>query len=82
MAYRIEPLVTTSAPDRALLMAHHKGRKRFHLGKYIQSNIIIHTESGTQLPEMMTPSVFKDTWICSLCININGALPAETRPPL
>ena len=33
MAYRIEPLVTSSAPEKGLLMPHHKGRKRFHLGK-------------------------------------------------
>ena len=33
VAYRVEPLVVDGAPEKAVLMPHHKGRKRFHLGK-------------------------------------------------
>lgn len=34
VAYRLEPLVTEVAPIKPVLMAHHKGRKRFHLELY------------------------------------------------
>ena len=33
VAYRLEPLVVSQSPERAVLMPHHKGRKRFHLGE-------------------------------------------------
>jgi len=31
-AYRIEPMVIKSSPLKPVLMPHHKGRKRLHLG--------------------------------------------------
>lgn len=34
VAYRLEPLVCPSPPGKAVLMPHHKGRKRFHLELY------------------------------------------------
>ena len=34
VAYRLEPLVCDVAPETAVLMPHHRGRKRFHLGKW------------------------------------------------
>ena len=33
VAYRIEPLVDPTFTGKPVLMPHHKGRKRFHLGK-------------------------------------------------
>lgn len=33
VAYRVEPLVCDVAPEKPVLMPHHKGRKRFHLGE-------------------------------------------------
>ena len=35
VAYRLEPLVCPSPPGKAVLMPHHKGRKRFHLGECV-----------------------------------------------
>lgn len=36
-AYRVEPMVTTSFPLKPVLMPHHKGRKRLHLGQFMFS---------------------------------------------
>ena len=33
VAYRIEPLITAFPPPKPVLMPHHKGRKRMHLGR-------------------------------------------------
>ena len=35
VAYRLEPLVCDCSPQQPFLMPHHKGRKRFHLGKLL-----------------------------------------------
>ena len=42
VAYRIEPLVSGTAPERAVLMPHHKGRKRFHLGEWGTLHVHVH----------------------------------------
>ena len=34
VAYRVEPLACDVAPEKPVLMPHHKGRKRFHLGEW------------------------------------------------
>jgi hypothetical protein len=34
-AYRIEPLVMEGFKGEPVLMQHHKGRKRMHLGKIV-----------------------------------------------
>lgn len=40
VAYRIEPLVDPRLELRPVLIPHHKGRKRFHLGNNIVSVLI------------------------------------------
>lgn len=32
VAYRFEPLVCPNTPTKPVLMLHHKGRKRLHIG--------------------------------------------------
>lgn len=34
VAYRIEPLINPDIKKKAMLIPHHKGRKRLHLGKH------------------------------------------------
>ncbi|CAI8058269.1 SEC23-interacting protein, partial [Geodia barretti] len=34
VAYRLEPLICDTPPEKPVLMPHHKGRKRFHLELY------------------------------------------------
>lgn len=33
MAYRLEPMIVPDLDLKAVLIPHHKGRKRLHLGK-------------------------------------------------
>ena len=44
VAYRVEALINPEAPKyRPMLIPHHKGRKRMHLGKYISLHLLIYT---------------------------------------
>lgn len=37
MAYRIEPMIVSEADLEPMLIPHHKGRKRMHLGTALSS---------------------------------------------
>eukprot|EP00731_Ephydatia_muelleri_P020497 Em0013g224a len=45
VAYRVEPLLVDPCPKKALLMPHHKGRKRFHLEQQQQQQLQQQPES-------------------------------------
>lgn len=59
VAYRIEPLVDPTFTGKPVLMPHHKGRKRFHLGK----------EFVRHLYWMSTKRMEIDTCMCALCVS-------------
>ena len=55
VAYRVEPLVCDVTPERPVLMPHHKGRKRFHLGEW---NMLLFVVGwGSDLPFPPCPAL-------------------------
>lgn len=47
VAYRMEPLINPDIKRRPVLMPHHKGRKRLHLGMLPQLLIVVPSVSGS-----------------------------------
>lgn len=50
VAYRMEPLINPDIKQKPVLMPHHKGRKRLHLGQWLLTLL----DSSTLLDDIVT----------------------------